>query len=120
MKVISFYIVEYIDNGLADVFLSFGNLSPEDFEKWDQDIVLEKYEDKEFDFEKNKEKLFSIINNRILEGNDIKSEVKEMCYVIRKNNPDLIDYYNVVQNYINEFCEFIDQDYAVYFRVNYI
>ncbi|MEY3471216.1 MAG: hypothetical protein RLZZ223_566, partial [Candidatus Parcubacteria bacterium] len=42
----------------------------------------------------------------------------EMLYVVAKDKLEITDYYELVQRYINEFCEFLDQDYAIYFKVN--
>lgn len=118
MKVASFQVEEHQAQGIADVFLSYGVVNDSEFYAFEEG-ELEFDEQAEFDFEKRKHKLFSVVNSTFSGGRAVRSEVHDsMYYVIQKEAPDVMDYYLMIQKYINEFCEFIDQDHAIYFKVN--
>ncbi len=117
MKVASFHVEERQSEGVAEVFLTYGVMDDYQF------YVLEEEEldwdtEAEFEFESQRQKLFSVVNSTFSQGRSIGSELSEMYYVIQKDQPDIMDYYFMIQKYITEFCEFIDQDYAIYFKVN--
>lgn len=111
----SFHILEDPSNGITDVFLShtkFTDIDPliwqqEDFD-WEDSV--------DFDLDAKKEKVFSILHNPVIINRYFDSN--EMLYVVAKDKLEITDYYELVQKYITEFCEFLDQDYAIYFRVN--
>lgn len=116
MKIVSFHVFEDMSKGISDVFLSHGSLSldnqiPEKEFEWLEQVP-------EFEFEQYKQKLFSIIHSPIFAGRY--TDTAEMLYVVSKDELDIIDYYTLVQNYMEEFCEFLDQDYTVYFKINSI
>lgn len=116
VKVVSFQILEHIEGGVADVFLSHGTLNDQEIESWEDH--MDSLDEQEFPFEYYKQKLFTIVNNTFLQDKSIGSEGHEMYYVCKKDRPEVIDYYMMVQKYMSEFCEFVDQEYAVYFKVN--
>lgn len=116
MKVASFHVEERQSDGVADVFLTYGVMDDYQFYILEED--LDDDVEAEFEFESQRQKLFSVVNNTFSQGRSIRSELSEMYYVIQKDQPDIMDYYFMIQKYITEFCEFIDQDYAIYFKVN--
>ena len=119
MKVVSFHILEHVDGGVADVFLSHGTVSDLELDLWDDELELSlDDESPEFEFERYKQKLFTVVNNTFVQGRGIGTDSSDLYYVINKDRPEITDYYSMVQRYIQEYCEFIDQDYAIYFKVN--
>jgi predicted AlkP superfamily phosphohydrolase/phosphomutase len=111
----SFHILEDPSNGITDVFLSHSTLTDIDPMIW-QDEDFDWEDNTELSLDTTKEKIFSILHNPILLSKYFDSP--EMLYVVSKNQLEITDYYDLVQRYITEFCEFIDQDYAIYFKVN--
>jgi hypothetical protein len=111
----SFHILEDPSNGITDVFLSHSTLTDIDPIIWqDKDFAWE--DNTELNLDTAKEKIFSILHNPILLNKYCNSP--EMLYVVSKDQLEITDYYDLVQRYIAEFCEFVDQDYAIYFKVN--
>lgn len=109
----SFHILEDPSNGVTDVFLSHTKLTD-----IDPDLLQNEeldWEDSE-DLSLNKEKVFSILHNPVIINKYFDSP--EMLYVVAKEKLEIMDYYELVHKYITEFCEFLDQDYAIYFKVN--
>lgn len=112
----SFHILEDPSNGVTDVFLAHTKFTDIDPTIWQEE---------EFDWEDNndldlevvaKEKIFSILHNPVILNKYLDSS--EMLYVVAKEKLEINDYYDLVHRYITEFCEFVDQDYAIYFKVN--
>jgi hypothetical protein len=111
----SFHILEDTTNGVTDVFLSHTQIS-------DSDPSLLHYE--ELDWENDNiefqsrdvEKLFSILHHPVILNKYFNTN--EMLYVVAKEKLEISDYYELVYKYITEFCEFADQDYTIYFKVN--
>jgi hypothetical protein len=112
----SFHILEDPSNGVTDVFLSHTRLTDIDPAIW-QDEEFDWESDSDFELEAiDKEKIFSILHNPVIINKYFDSP--EMLYVVAKEKLEISDYYELVHKYITEFCEFVDQDYAIYFKVN--
>lgn len=112
----SFHILEDPVSGVTDVFLSHTKLT-------DIDPII--WQSEEFDWESSldldpeameKEKIFSILHNPIVINKYF--DYPEMLYIITKEKLEISDYYELVHKYVTEFCEFLDKDYAIYFKVN--
>jgi hypothetical protein len=112
----SFHILEDPSNGVTDVFLSHTKLTDIDADIW-QDEEFDWESSNDFELESmNREKVFSILHNPVIINKYFNSH--EMLYVVAKEKLEIIDYYELVHKYITEFCEFIDQDYTIYFKVS--
>jgi hypothetical protein len=111
----SFHIFEDISNGITDVFLAHTKLTYIDPAIWqDENFDLEEYNN-ELELV-DREKIFSILHNPISLGKNL--DISAMLYVVTKNKLEITDYCELVQKYITESCDFIDQDYAVYLKIN--
>jgi hypothetical protein len=115
VKVVSFHILEDAMNGITDVFLSHSTLKDISPIVW-QDEEFDWENDAEFELDSTSEKVFSILHNPVIMTKH--THASDMLYVIAKDTLEITDYYDLVQRYIAEYCEFIDQDYAIYFKVN--
>ncbi len=110
----SFHVLEDISNGITDVFLAHTKLTDIDPTVW---------QDEYFDWDENddleaidKEKIFSILHNPVAFSKNF--NYSEMFYVVNKEKLEITDYCELLKKYITESCEFIDQDYAVYLKIN--
>ena len=110
----SFHILEDFSNGVTDVFLAHTKLTDIDSDIW-QDEYFE-FDDNNFESDIFvKEKIFSILHNPVSISRHFNSS--EMLYVVNKDKLEITDYCEMVKKYITEFCEFLDQDYAIYLKV---
>jgi hypothetical protein len=111
----SFHILEDIDNGITDVFLAHTKLTEIDTAIWqDKNLDLEDYKN-ELEMI-DREKIFSILHNPIALNQEL--DFSKIMYMITTKQLEITDYCELIQKYITESCDFINQDYAVYLKIN--
>jgi hypothetical protein len=111
----SFHILEDIDNGITDVFLAHSKLTDIEPTIWqDENLNIEDYKN-ELELI-DREKIFSILHNPIALNQEL--DLSKIFYMITTKQLEITDYCELIQKYITESCDFINQDYAVYLKIN--